>query len=166
MTAKATRKPREITGRTVLVCFIGFFGVIAAVNAIMIRAAVTTFAGTETASSYRAGIGYKHEEAAAAAQEALNWQVEGRLARSEQGDAVLTVDIRDRNGTPISGVAVSAHLAHPVTARLDQKVALTRVAGGSFRGSVDAPAGQWTLNLDVTRDGERLYRTKSRVMLK
>jgi nitrogen fixation protein FixH len=40
------------------------------------------------------------------------------------------------------------------------------MADGSFRGASDAAAGQWSLTLDVMRDGARVYRTKSRVVLK
>ena len=48
-TATVTPKPaREVTGTTVLICFVGFFGVVATVNGIMMHAAITTFAGTET----------------------------------------------------------------------------------------------------------------------
>ena len=50
---------REVTGTTVLICFVGFFGIVATVNAIMMHAAITTFAGTETSSSYKAGLAYK-----------------------------------------------------------------------------------------------------------
>jgi nitrogen fixation protein FixH len=157
---------RELTGRMVLVCFVGFFGVVATVNAIMVHAAVTTFAGTETSSAYKAGLAYKHEEAAASAQAALNWQVEGRIVRTPSGDAVLTVDIKDRNRLPVYGIDISAQLAHPLNARLDHDITLTRTADGSFRGTTEASAGQWALTLEVMRGGDRVYRTKSRVVLK
>jgi nitrogen fixation protein FixH len=160
------KRSREITGRTVLICFVGFFGIVATVNAIMIRAAVTTFAGTETASAYKAGLGYKNEEQAAAAQAKLGWQVAGRIARAPSGEAVLAVEVKDGSQIPIYGIAVTAHLAHPLNARLDRNVVLVRMADGNFSGSTNATAGQWTLTLDVTRDGERVYRTKSRVVLK
>lgn len=167
MKTNATPKtPRELTGRTVLFCFIGFFGIVATVNAIMIRAAVTTFAGTETASAYKAGLAYKHEEAAAAAQAALDWQIEGRIVRTPSGEAVLTVDIRDKNRAPVYGIDISAQLAHPLNARLDHDIALARTADGSFRGMTEASAGQWALTLEVMRGGDRVYRTKSRVVLK
>ncbi len=39
----------QLTGRTVLFILFGFFGVIAAVNFVMVTAAVTTFGGLETA---------------------------------------------------------------------------------------------------------------------
>jgi nitrogen fixation protein FixH len=165
-TLKADKRSREITGRTVLLCFVGFFGIVAAVNAIMIRAAVTTFAGTETASAYKAGLGYKNEEAAAAAQTRLGWVVDGQIARAPSGDTLLTVDVRDRSRSPVYGIAVAAQLAHPLNSRLDRSVTLVRAADGRFSGAAEAVPGQWTLTIDVTRDGERLYRTKSRVVLK
>ncbi|HWV51050.1 FixH family protein [Pseudorhodoplanes sp.] len=161
-----TTAARQLTGKHVLICFVGFFAVVAAVNAIMIRVAVTTFAGTETASAYKAGLAYNQEEAAAAAQDALNWQVEGRIVRDASGEAVLSVDIRDKNKVPVSGIAMSARLAHPLNTRLDHDIALTRMADGGFRGTTEATAGQWTLILEVMRNGDRVYRTRSRVVLK
>lgn len=163
---QAPRRKGEITGRTVLICFVGFFGIVATVNGIMIRFAVTTFAGAETASSYKAGLGYKNEEAEAAAQEKLDWHVDGRISHAVSGETILTVDVRDKSKLPVYGIAVAARLAHPLNARLDRSVEFARMADGSFRGATDAAAGQWTVTVDVTRDGERLYRTKSRVVLK
>lgn len=165
-TIQSPRRKRELTGKTVLICFVGFFGIVATVNAIMIRAAVTTFAGTETASAYKAGLGYKNEEAAAAAQAKLDWHVDGRFLHVASGETILTVDVKDKSQLPVYGIAVAARLAHPLNARLDRALELARMADGSFRGAAEAAAGQWTLTIDVTRDGERLYRTKSRVVLK
>jgi nitrogen fixation protein FixH len=150
----------------VLFCFIGFFAVVATVNAIMIRAALTTFAGTETASAYKASLAYKDEEAAALAQAALNWHVEGRIVRTMTGQAILTVDVRDKNRLPVYGIDVSARLAHPLNSRLDHDIALSRIADGSFHGATEATAGQWALTLEVNREGNRVFRTKSRVVLK
>lgn len=162
----STKGSREVTGKTVLMCFIGFFGIVAAVNAVMVRAAVTTFAGTQTDSAYRAGLAYKSEEAAASAQSALAWQVDGRIVRAASGEAILTVDVKDARRLPIYGIEIAARLAHPLNAKLDRDMNLARVADGTFRGATDATAGQWTLTIDVTRDRERLYRNVSRVVLK
>jgi nitrogen fixation protein FixH len=167
MNARANaRRPREVTGRMVLFCFIGFFAVVAAVNAVMIRLAVSTFAGTTTDSSYRAGLAYKGEEAAAGAQAALNWSVEGRIARTSPGEFLLTVDVKDARQAVVPGIEVSARLAHPLNARLDRIVVLKQVSGGTFRGMTDAEPGQWTLTLEVTRDQSRLYRSVSRLVLR
>ena len=44
---------RQLTGRMVLICLVGFFVVVAGVNAIMIAAAISTFGGVETATRTR-----------------------------------------------------------------------------------------------------------------
>jgi nitrogen fixation protein FixH len=153
---------RQITGRIVLFCF----GVVATVNAIMVRAAVSTFAGTQTDSAYRAGLTYKNEEAAAAAQAALNWTVTGQMTRATSGAAVLTVHVSDVRGVAIGGIDVTAYLAHPLNARLDRVVRLARQSDGRYRGETDAAAGQWELKLQAQRNGERVYRSETRVMFK
>ena len=55
---KATR---QVTGRIVLICFVAFFAVVAGVNAVMIRAAVSTFSGIETENPYQAGLAFERE---------------------------------------------------------------------------------------------------------
>jgi nitrogen fixation protein FixH len=166
MTAPRDRRERRVTGRTVLVCFVAFFAVVAAVNAIMVRAAISTFAGTETDSVYKAGLAYGSEERAALAQERLNWTVEGQLARDAAGEASLSIAVKDAQQQPVRGIVVSARLAHPLDARLDHAITLARQPDGRFRGATPAAAGQWRLTIDISRDEQRVYRTVSRVVLK
>jgi nitrogen fixation protein FixH len=165
-TNPAAPSQREITGRMVLICFIAFFAVVGAVNAVMIRFAVTTFAGTQTDSSYRAGLAYNSEEAAATTQEALHWKVDGTFARNASGAALLTVNVKDARNVAVQGIEVSANLAHPLNSRLDRKIALGRTSGGDYAGATDAEPGQWALTLEVTRNGGRVYRSVSRLVLK
>ena len=47
----------------------------------MIRAAISTFGGVETGSSYQAGLAFEREIAAARAQDALHWQVKANVRR-------------------------------------------------------------------------------------
>jgi len=122
------RDPKELTGRFVLFCFLGFFAVVAAMNAVLIRAATTTFGGVETASSYKAGLVFKQEIAAAHAQEARRWAVEARLQRAPSEAAVLSVTVRDGAGSPPAGVELRARLAHPADARRDQAIAVLDLA--------------------------------------
>jgi nitrogen fixation protein FixH len=56
-------------------------------------------------------------------------------------------------------------LAHPADARRDQVIALRELTPGSFAGSASAAPGQWDLLLDVSRAGEELFRSKSRLVL-
>ena len=59
------RSPRQWTGWTVLITLLGFFGVIFAVNGVMIYAALSTLSGTDTDSAYQAGLQYEQEVAQA-----------------------------------------------------------------------------------------------------
>src|SRR5690606_14427817 len=104
---------RPLTGRSVLVMLLAFFGAVMVVNVFMIRAAVSTFGGVDTPSSYKAGLAFKAEEAAAAAQAALGWTVSGRITPSG-GRELVTIDILDRTGAPVARAEVTARLAHPV----------------------------------------------------
>ena len=115
------RQPRPLTGRTVFLCLLGFFGVVFLVNAIMIRAAVSTFGGVETSSSYQAGLAFGREMAAARAQDELHWRVTARVSRAT--DATLVdIDARDASGRPLTGLTATAHLAHPNARRADRDV--------------------------------------------
>ena len=64
-----------------LICFVGFFGIVFAVNAVMVKAAMSTFGGVQTTSSYKAGLMFEQDVARAEQQDALHWQVDGKLSR-------------------------------------------------------------------------------------
>jgi nitrogen fixation protein FixH len=159
-------KPRELTGRTVLICLLAFFGVVFAVNAVMVRAATSTFGGVEAESAYRAGLLFEREIAAARAQDRLRWQVDGRLASAAPGRVAVDISVRDPSGLAPSGIALTARLAHPGDARHDAAFALTPAGAGRFRGVAEAERGQWTLVITINRGGERVYLSRSRVTLR
>ncbi len=157
---------RELTGRAVLFWLLGFFGCVMVVNFFMVRAATSTFGGVQTSSSYKAGLMFKQEVAAAERQAALHWRVEGKLFHDAAGAAVLDVSVRDAQGKPVTGLAAVAHLEHPADARRDHEVPLSLAGAGQFHGVTSAPAGQWELVIDLDQHGERLFRSRSRVTLK
>jgi nitrogen fixation protein FixH len=158
--------PRELTGRTVLAVFLVFFGVVFAVNAVMVHVATSTFGGVETASSYKAGLAFRHELESARAQDARGWSVQARLSRNPSDDVIVEATVRDGNGRAPTRLSAIARLAHPADARRDHTVILTEDAAGRFRGLSEASPGQWDLIIDLTRDGERAFRSKSRVILR
>jgi nitrogen fixation protein FixH len=160
----AARVPNELTGGKVLAMLVVFFGLVMVVNVFMMRAAISTFGGVDTPSSYEAGLTYVSEEAVAAAQAARNWKVEARLAPSGTDEAV-TVTVRDAAGKPVAGAAVAARLAHPVDERRDVDVALAEREAGTYVGEVAATPGQWYLDITVSRAGERLFRSQNRVIV-
>ena len=62
------RSDFRLTGRMVLACLVAFFAIVFGVNAIMIRAAMSTFGGVETQNAYQAGLAFNHQQADALAQ--------------------------------------------------------------------------------------------------
>lgn len=159
-------KPRELTGRAVLFWLLGFFGFVFAVNAVMVKAATSTFGGLQTPSSYKAGLMFKDEIASAERQAALHWRVDGTLSRDKAGEAVLDIAVRDAQGAAVTGLTALARLAHPADARLDHTVPLHRTGAGMFHGLVPSQPGQWELIVDLDRGGDRVFRSRSRVTLR
>jgi nitrogen fixation protein FixH len=160
------RKARELTGKHVLLCLLGFFGVVFAVNAVMVKAATSTFGGVETSSSYKAGLLFEREVMRAEKQDELHWQVNGQIARDKAGEAVLNISARDAQGAPLVGVTAQARLAHPADERRDHLIALDLTSAGLFHGEAQAQAGQWELIVDLYRGETRVFRSRSRITLR
>ena len=163
--ASENRFRRPWTGRMVLICLIAFFGVISLVNGIMIRAAVTTFSGVETGSAYQAGQDFKYEAAAARAQQERHWQVRADV-RPANGRTLIEIDARDAAGRPLAGLEATTQLQHPTDRRADQTVALSEGTSGQFRGTAAPLSGQWDVLIDLSRGGERVFRSRNRVVLR
>ena len=165
MIANQNTRRRPLTGRTVLICLLAFFGVVSLANAIMIRAAVTTFSGLETGSAYQAGQNFKYEEEAARAQQERHWQVKASV-RPADGKTLIEIDARDAVGQPLAGLDATVQLQHPTDRRADQTVGLSEDTSGHFRGTAVPLAGQWDVLIDLSRGGERVFRSLNRVVLR
>jgi nitrogen fixation protein FixH len=159
-------RPHELTGRKVLLLLVGFFVLVFAVNGIMVHAAISTFGGVDTPSSYHAGLVFESEVAKAEHQQALHWQVDGKLKRESGGEVVLDISVRDAQGAPVTGLSADARLAHPADERLDHVIPVARNGAGRFHGESKAKPGQWELIVDFYRGGDRLFRSRSRVTLR
>jgi len=157
-------RPRPFTGRMILACLIAFFGVVFAANGILVGAAISTFGGLETSSSYQAGLAFAREAAAAHAQDDLHWQVKAKV-QPVDGKTLVEIDARDAAGRPLSGLTATAYLAHPNDRRADQDVSLSENAAGQFRGTAGAIVGQRDVIIELSRDGERLFRSRNRIVL-
>ncbi len=160
------RRPRELTGRTVLLCLLAFFAVVAAVNGIMMTFAVTTFSGVETANSYQAGVTFAREEAAAEAQESRHWRVNSSLRAQANNLTQIELSAQDGAGQPLAGFEATVSLIHPNDRRRDHPVSMRTNAPGGFSGVVSHSPGQWDLVIELKRDGERMFRSKERILLR
>jgi nitrogen fixation protein FixH len=156
---------RRWTGRTVLFSLLGFFGVVFAVNGLMIYEALSTLSGLDTDSAYQAGLQYEHEVAQAEKQDALHWQVDAKLTAATAGER-LDLSARDASGQPLGGIQAMATFERPTDRRLDRNVVLVADGTGRFRGSAAVEAGQWDLVIVLSRHGEQMFRSKNRIILK
>ncbi len=158
--------PKQLTGRTVLLLLVAFFGVVIAANVTMMRLAITTLPGVEVDSAYSASLGYEQEIAAAREQAARRWRVDAHVERSGDGAAVVKVEARDSAGRPITGVKFAASFERPADKRADRAVTFEEVGVGVYRGRVETmAAGQWDLVLEGDSAAGRMFLSKNRVLL-
>lgn len=165
----STAPGRPITGRTVFIAIVAFFAVVMAVNLVMIKFALETLPGTEVDSAYSASLSYGAQIKAARAQAERQWRVNAHIERRADGQALVRVDARDRNGAPLVGLAFTGRLERPADKRGDKPIALAEVEGGIYRGTVSGVTpGQWDLVLESDASGEkgeRLFLSRNRVIL-
>lgn len=157
---------RELTGRMVLVCLLAFFEVVFGVNGVMVHKALSTFSGIETESSYQAGQMFEHDVAMAKAQDAQHWQIDAKVRPAADGSAHLDVLAHNAAGAVLTGMDATAKFERPTDRRLDRTVAVSEDAPGHFSGSTAISAGQWDLVIELSRQGERLFRSKNRVVVR
>ena len=162
--AYASSKP--LTGRFVLFTLLAFFGVVFAVNFLMMKLAIDTLPGTEVDSAYSASLGYGKEILAARDQVMRNWHIDAHVQRGADGGATLQLEARDKTGAPISGVKFQGRLERPTDRRADRPIELAEVGIGIYRGTaLSVPAGQWDLVIEGDAAGKRMFLSKNRVLL-
>ncbi|SIR17085.1 FixH family protein [Bosea sp. (in: a-proteobacteria)] len=160
------RRPFEVTGRLVLGSLVGFFLVVAGVNATMMTFAIRTMPGLDVKSAYESSQRFNSEFDRMRTQDQRGWQAEGTARRQGEG-AVISLRLRDRLGAPITGLAVEAALDHPATHALDRQATLRETAPGTYTASLDAVhAGRWHLAITATRAGETVFVSQNRIVLK
>jgi len=157
---------RTIRGRHVLWGFIGFFGVIAAVNAVFVYLALSSYSGLHTDGAYHKGLQYNERLQAAEAQKERGWTLELSSRQSGQAALTLSAAFNDRYGTPLAGLELQAELRRPAREDLDQNVVLKHSSGGVYLTEVTLPLkGQWDMILVARQGGEVAYVAEKRLWL-
>jgi len=158
---------RPLTGRTVLLCLLAFFGVVFGANAVLIKLAVDTLPGTDVDSTYKASLAYNAEIRAAQGQAGRAWAVVGHVERHADGEAIVRVEARDGANVPLTGLSFSLRMSRPVDQRADRVVALSERAAGLYGGRIaDVAPGQWDVVLEASGGAERLFLSRNRVVLR
>lgn len=139
----------ELTGRRVLAWLIGFFVVVASVNAVFIYAGIRSWPGLVSERAYEEGLAYNRTLATARANAALGW-----TARLDYRDGRASLRLTDRDGRVIDGMQVEAVFTRPVGEAIELSVALPARGGGLYAAPLELPlGGQW--EMVVTVDGAR-----------
>jgi len=159
------REPRPITGRFVLVSLILFFLVIFGVNGTMMALAIKTMPGVDVRNSYEASQRFNRDIAAAREQAARGWAADASL-RLKGAVAAITLDMRDDKGMAIGGLDVSARLIHPATHAEDHVAKMASAGAGRYVAELaDVQRGAWDLVIEASREGARVFTSRSRVFL-
>lgn len=157
----------RLTGRHVLIMLLAFFGVVIAVNITFVNLALDSWTGLTDHDSYRTGLSWNRTLERDAEQKAMGWStgIETKAEKTADGAAwklAVTLTLRDRDGKPITGLAVDGRAWHPVLEADDRSLSFSEAGGGVYLGSAVLPgAGDWTLKLALKRPDRTVYRIET-----
>ena len=158
--------PERIEGRHVLFALLAFFGVMFIVNGIFLYYAVGTFNGFETRDAYRRGLTYNERIASETAQAASGWKP---VVHFEVDGQKLIVEMRDKHGKGVAGLAISGEVRRPVNDKEDQRVTLHEIAPARYAAPLKLSAGQWIISARISKPGapaKTVFRFKQRLWVK
>lgn len=154
------------SSRWIPLTFVGALGVVVAVNGALAYFAVTSSTGLVTEHPFEAGNNYNRVLEAAAAQDALGWRGTLRFTDLGARHGEVVAELVDRDGSPLTGMAVSARLTRPVEPLPDVVLALDERAPGRYVADA-APGhpGQWELHATARR-GTEVFDFEQRIVVK
>ena len=154
----------ELTGRRVVAILGLFFLVMFVANIALIYFALHTLHGSELENPYDASQAYNSQIAEARAQAERGWKVNVMTRAEGEGERIM-VEFRNRDGGPISGLAVTARFQHPFDAALD-RVASLASDGLDYEGvATPVRSGRWLLVIEAKRGSERLFRSENKIVV-
>lgn len=159
---------RGLRGHHVLLVFIGFFVTVFLVNGVMIYEALSTFGGLETPDAYRKGLAYNQRIAEGQVQEQRGWR--DHLVYVSETERVR-LDLADREGAGVPGLAISGEIGRPATDRFDRRLDFTQTGPGTYEAdAAGLEPGWWTVDIEARKSAspgtEALYEAKERLWIK
>ncbi len=135
----------HLTGWHVLAIISGFFAIVIAVDTGFVVMAVKTFPGEVSATPYEDGLAYDKSFAQLRAQERLGWRA---TAAAEPGAVIL--EIREREGRPISGLSIKGVIEHPATEAGRGVLAFHEARPGRYVAMTGDLNGAWDVTVQAT----------------
>lgn len=159
MTPVAQRQPTRLTGWHVLALVVGFFAVVIAVDATFALMAYRTFPGQVSVTPYEDGVAYNRKIAQLEAQDRLGWKA---IAAVTSGGAVR-IEVRDQDGTPVSGLAAQGRLERPATESGRVALVFRPVAAGVYEATPRVGSGAWDMYATLTDPQGRRFDAERRL---
>lgn len=146
MNASPDSNGRPLTGKRVLVWFLGFFFVVVGANFTMSWFAVTTFSGVETEDAYAKGRDFNDEIARVEEQRNLGWTITVGSRALAKDETFLSLTITDKEGAPLEALNVTGLLVRRVHKGLDQALTFAPIGKGTYVAAAQLPSpGGWQL---------------------
>lgn len=141
-------------------------GVVVAVNGALAYFAISSSTGLVTEDAFDVGNNYNRVLAAGAAQDALGWRSDVSFVPVGPARGEITARFTDRNGKPVTGLAVTARLVRPVEPLPETALALSETAAGNYAAAaLLARPGQWEVRL-AARRGAELFELAQRIIVR
>ncbi|MDG4875298.1 FixH family protein [Mesorhizobium sp. WSM4935] len=160
------RKPREFTGKHMLISILAFFAVVIGVNVTMAMLARKSWTGLVVENTYGASQQFNEEARKGRAQAALGWT--GKLAIAS-GEVRYSLVDADGKTLPLHGVRIL--FRHPAYEAEDEALTLPAPAGTTPGSAVEFAVrhtpkdGVWIVEIDADAGLASPFRDVRRVMI-
>lgn len=154
------------TGRRVLASFIGFFGIVFAVNGYFVYAALSTFDGVEVEGAYQKGRAYNHLLERMDEQRRIGWTAAIATDPAPAGGTRLSVVFAGADGAPLNGLEVEGLFWRPVAAGEDQRLPLAETRAGTYETVFNlAHDGNWLVRIAAQGSSGETFVQEQRVII-
>jgi nitrogen fixation protein FixH len=126
-----------------------------AANGLLVYLALQSKPALVDAHPFEDGRTYNRELSAAAAQQRLGWNAALDAPGRAETAAPVAFTVRDRNGAPVTGLAVELLVRRPVGALPDRRLTLSEAGPGRYTTALTLPlGGQWQFDIVARRGGD------------
>ncbi|CDX13558.1 Nitrogen fixation protein fixH [Mesorhizobium plurifarium] len=160
------RKPREFTGKHMLIFVLAFFAVVIGVNVTMATLARKSWTGLVVENTYVASQQFNEEARKGRAQAALGWTGKLTVASGE-----VSYSLVDSQGKPVPLHGVRMLFRHPAYEAQDEALTLAAVPGdtsgnmGAFAVRHTPKNGVWIVEIDADAGLTSPFRDVRRIMI-
>ena len=163
----STKSEFRLKGRHVLIMFLGFFGVMTAVNAVFLITAVNTFPGDHVDGAYERGLAYNAVLEARNAQTQAGWTAEISQARLTQNVLDLSVQLNAASPSEPTPDEVTVQLRHPVNSSFDVSAQMSMTSTDLYTVALDpVHAALWDVEITAFTNGVEVMTATARLDLR